>query len=61
MTNHGWNASTEPRGAATLVERVNAALRTSATPSLTQLVLRCALAVPFWRSGVNKWDGFLQL
>ena len=20
-----------------------------------------ALAVPFWRSGVNKWDGFLQL
>ncbi|RWK41539.1 DoxX family protein [Mesorhizobium sp.] len=61
MTNHGRNASTEPRGAATLVERVNAALRTSATPSLTQLVLRCALAVPFWRSGINKWDGFLQL
>ncbi|WP_258045416.1 DoxX family protein [Mesorhizobium sp. NBSH29] len=24
-------------------------------------VLRLALAVPFWRSGVNKWDGFLQL
>jgi putative oxidoreductase len=23
--------------------------------------LRFALAVPFWRSGVNKWDGFLQL
>ncbi|TIL93547.1 MAG: DoxX family protein [Mesorhizobium sp.] len=61
MTNHGRNASAEPRGAATLVERVNAALRTSATPSLTQLVLRCALAVPFWRSGINKWDGFLQL
>lgn len=32
-----------------------------APPTLTQLVLRCALAVPFWRSGVNKWEGFLQL
>lgn len=58
---HRQNASTEPRGVAALVERLNAALRTIATPSLTQLVLRCALAVPFWRSGVNKWDGFLQL
>jgi putative oxidoreductase len=46
---------------ATLVDKMNGALRTIATPSLTQLVLRCALAVPFWRSGVNKWDGFLQL
>lgn len=46
---------------AALVERVNAALSTIATPSLTQFVLRLGLAVPFWRSGVNKWDGFLQL
>ena len=23
--------------------------------------MRFALAVPFWRSGVLKWDGFLQL
>ena len=36
-------------------------VRAIAQPSLTQLVLRFALAVPFWRSGVNKWDGFLQL
>lgn len=28
---------------------------------LTQFALRVALAVPFWRSGINKWDGFLQL
>jgi putative oxidoreductase len=28
---------------------------------LVQLVLRVALAVPFWRSGVLKWSGFLQL
>ncbi|QCI67348.1 DoxX family protein [Phreatobacter stygius] len=41
--------------------RAGAILRALAPPSLTQLVLRCALAVPFWRSGVNKWDGFLQL
>ncbi|MDI4665923.1 DoxX family protein [Xanthobacter autotrophicus] len=29
--------------------------------SLTQLALRIALAVPFFRSGLTKWDGFLQL
>lgn len=44
-----------------LVERVNAIVRAMAPPSLTQLVLRFGLAVPFWRSGVQKWDGFLQL
>ncbi|MCI0429850.1 MAG: DoxX family protein [Rhodospirillales bacterium] len=44
-----------------LVERLNAIVRAIAQPSLTQLVLRCGLAVPFWRSGINKWDGFLQL
>jgi putative oxidoreductase len=41
--------------------RTSAAVRAIAPPSLTQLALRLALAVPFWRSGVNKWDGFLQL
>jgi putative oxidoreductase len=46
---------------ARLFERANAIVRALAQPSLTQLVLRLALAVPFWRSGVNKWDGFLQL
>ncbi len=44
-----------------LVEQVNHVVRSIAQPSLTQLVLRFSLAVPFWRSGVNKWDGFLQL
>jgi putative oxidoreductase len=29
--------------------------------SVTQLALRIALAVPFWRSGLTKWDGFGQL
>jgi putative oxidoreductase len=44
-----------------LIERLNAVIRAIAQPSLTQFALRCGLAVPFWRSGVNKWDGFLQL
>jgi putative oxidoreductase len=32
-----------------------------AAPWLTQLVLRLALAVPFYKSGILKWHGFLQL
>jgi putative oxidoreductase len=35
--------------------------RAIAWPSLTQLVLRFGLAVPFWRSGILKWDGFFEL
>ena len=49
------------RGIGGLVEWANAAIRAVAQPSLTQLVLRLAIAVPFWRSGVKKWDGLLQL
>jgi putative oxidoreductase len=37
-----------------LVERL-------AQPWLVQLVLRLALSVPFWKSGILKWQGFLQL
>lgn len=44
-----------------IADFVNSGIRRLAAPSLTQLALRLALAVPFWRSGVNKWDGFLQL
>ncbi len=29
--------------------------------SITQLALRVAVAVPFWRSGLTKWEGFGQL
>jgi len=49
------------RGISGLVEWANGVVRAIAQPSLTQFVLRLGLAVPFWRSGVNKWDGFLQL
>src|SRR5579859_4304535 len=40
---------------------VMAIIRVIAQPSFVQLVLRIALAVPFWRSGILKWSGFLQL
>jgi putative oxidoreductase len=36
-------------------------VRAVAPPDFIQVVLRLALAVPFWRSGILKWDGFLQL
>lgn len=44
-----------------LVDKANYLVQTIATPSLVQLVLRIALAVPFWRSGMLKWAGFLKL
>jgi putative oxidoreductase len=44
-----------------LVDRAIGVIRAIAQPSFVQLVLRIALAVPFWRSGILKWSGFLQL
>src|SRR4029077_15575341 len=42
-------------------DKAVALIRAIAQPSFVQLVLRVALAVPFWRSGILKWSGFLQL
>ena len=36
-------------------------LLASIPPSLPLLTLRVALAVPFFRSGLTKWEGFLSL
>ncbi|WP_339028317.1 DoxX family protein [Bradyrhizobium symbiodeficiens] len=44
-----------------LVDKANRLVQILATPSLVQLGLRLALAVPFWRSGMLKWAGFLRL
>jgi putative oxidoreductase len=55
IATNGWQAISQ------FVQRVNAIIGRIAQPSLTQLVLRIGLATPFWRSGINKWDGFLQL
>lgn len=40
-------------GTIRLLERIPA--------SLPQLVLRITVAIPFWRSGLTKWDGFLEI
>ena len=63
------NIATEPRvvrGNSKLqlvgvVDRATGTIRAIAQPSFVQLVLRIALAVPFWRSGILKWSGFLEL
>src|SRR5271170_7560684 len=44
-----------------LADRLSGIVRLIARPFFVQLVLRFGLAVPFWRSGILKWDGFLQL
>ncbi|RFU49152.1 DoxX family protein [Paraburkholderia sp. DHOC27] len=36
-------------------------VETFAQPWFVQLALRLALSVPFWKSGILKWHGFLQL
>ena len=43
-----------------LVDRASRLVQAIASPSLVQLVMRLALAVPFLRSGILKWDGFLK-
>ena len=49
------------QAAGVLVDKAVGLIRAVAQPSFVQLVARIALAVPFWRSGILKWDGFLQL
>ena len=43
------------------ISMANRLIQKLAQPWLVQLVLRLALAVPFWKSGILKWHGFLQL
>lgn len=45
----------------TLFDQAVGIIRWIAQPSLAQFMLRLALAVPFWKSGILKWNGFLQL
>ena len=54
-------AGTNKSGLAALLGRAENLVRAVAHPDLVSLALRVALAVPFWKSGVLKWDGFLQL
>jgi putative oxidoreductase len=43
------------------IDRAERLVQAIALPSLVQLVMRVALAVPFWKSGILKWNGFLKL
>jgi putative oxidoreductase len=44
-----------------LADKASRLVQAVAVPSLVQLVMRLALAVPFWKSGTLKWAGFLKL
>jgi len=46
---------------ARIVDRIERAMSAVALPSLVLLALRLALATPFWKSGILKWNGFLRL
>src|SRR6201996_4476006 len=55
-------APREPLGTfGLLADKASRLVQAVAVPSLVQLVMRVALAVPFWRSGILKWNGFLKL
>jgi len=58
MTDHlSASHSVEAQGFLACIEGWLAAI----PHSLPLLALRVALAVPFYKSGLTKWDGFLQL
>src|SRR3954454_14997856 len=44
-----------------VAEKASHRVQAIASPSVVQLLLRIAIAVPFWRSGILKWSGFLKL
>jgi putative oxidoreductase len=44
-----------------LADRASRLVQAVAVPWLVQLVMRLALAVPFWKSGILKWTGLLKL
>jgi putative oxidoreductase len=49
------------RTVALIADKASRLVQAVAVPSVVQLVMRVALAVPFWKSGILKWTGFLQL
>lgn len=61
ITDQRMAAGSSPASLGLLVDKANHLVQMLAAASLVQLVLRVALAVPFWRSGILKWDGFLKL
>lgn len=43
------------------VDKAERRVQAFALPSLAQFVMRAALAVPFWKSGILKWVSFFKL
>jgi putative oxidoreductase len=56
-----FGRSGHPRPLVCLARKAIGLIQIIAFPSLVQLVMRFALAVPFWKSGSLKWAGFLKL
>jgi putative oxidoreductase len=56
-----FGSGERPRSLVLLVNKAISLMQMIAFPSLVQLVMRFALAVPFWKSGSLKWVGFLKL
>jgi putative oxidoreductase len=54
-------ASVAPPVAANPLARFTIGLFGLFPRSLTMLVLRLTLALPFWKSGLTKWDGWFTL
>lgn len=44
-----------------LINRIETLIAKGVPDWLASLALRFGLAIPFWRSGLTKWDGFGQL
>lgn len=45
----------------TLFEKLSKIIGSISHPALVSLAMRFALAIPFWKSGILKWDGLFQL
>jgi putative oxidoreductase len=54
-------ADTKASGIMVFLNQIEAKLQKFVPISLASLAARFALAVPFYKSGLTKWDGFLQL
>ncbi len=61
MSEHQHEPVTLPMRRAGLFARAVRSAQWLAQPWLVQLLLRLAIAVPFLKSGLLKWQGFLQL
>ena len=53
--------TTHRRGILGLLDKTSMLIGKIAQPDIVSLLLRIGAAIPFWRSGLKKWDGFLEL